>query len=184
MMTPEIAFILLGCTVLVLILWGLIRGSQGLKWFCGFLLVLIVFGGLIDVPCPAARRKATRAQCMNNMRMIGLAIEEYRTEHDGTSPATLGSLTNQAVNPRLFVCMESGNTTGDLSRVDTWMSYVYRPNAGTSEVRLYCPPKNHRNEGGNILFGDCSVSWFEKTRFEETLKTGTKEAPTTPHTLP
>lgn len=184
MMTPEIAFILLGCTALVLLIWGLVRGSRPMKWLCGFLLLFIVFGDLIDIPSPTARNRAKRVHCMHNLRQIGLAIERYRVEHGGTNPPSLQVLTNDCNHAKLFVCIASGNPTGDLSRIESWTSYTYRPESGTNDVRLFCPPKNHRNEGGNVLFGDCMVAWFDRTRFAEVLKAGTKPAPTTPPTVP
>ena len=180
MTIPEITFILFGCTILVLLIWGLIRGTKLIKWLCVFLLIFL--GGSL-VPAPKNKAVAIRGYCMNNLHQIGLAIEQYRVEHGGTNPPNLQALTVICNNPNPFVCIGSETPPGNLMQVDRWSSYAYHPQAGSNDVLMYCPLKNHGDKGGNILFGDCSVKWFNKSHFEALLMPGKREASTKSQTV-
>ena len=115
-----------------------------------------------------------RTHCMSNLSQIGKALMLYSKEHDGAFPKTIQALTNFCENPKLYICRSSGHTPGPITNLTDWTDYTYIPNPTTNMVWAFCPPKNHNGTGGNILFVDGSVCWYDADRFRNVLKNGRK----------
>jgi hypothetical protein len=174
--------IVLGVTILVLLVHGLLRGSTGMKLLCGCLLLLIILGGIVPMPPPRAREKARQVHCMNNLRQISLATDMYREDHSNAWPRSFLDLTNYCQNPKLFRCISTGQEPGALTNVTEWTDYMFCSPPGTNAVLAYCVPEHHKKRGGNIVFSDGSVQFFKPEEFADVLKNG-KGAPTTKSTL-
>jgi prepilin-type processing-associated H-X9-DG protein len=135
------------------------------------------------------RDKARRANCLSNLKMIGLSIAMYADEYQGrcpmdsANPTLLGSmqlLSNILTSSDLLHC---GNDLRPSVREETdWrkvtlsnISYSYVPNliwqstpdSALAADRIYSTSAgsswpsggNHKGQGGNILFNDGHVAW-------------------------
>lgn len=142
----------------------------------------------VVVLCPAAistsRERARRITCSGNLGSTGLGFKMYAGDHDNAYPDRLVDAGRYVANlPELFVCPSSGNETGSFETVDEWTDYVYISGLGETSspdtVLMYCPAKNHHGDGGNLLFQDGHVEWFnsekhcgeDETSFEDMIRT-------------
>lgn len=165
--------IALGVTVLVLLLFGLLRGSTGIKLLCGMFLLLVVALVVVpSFPTRGTRDRARAVHCANNLRQIGVATRGFQHEHGDAFPHSLLDLTNAIPYPTCYVCKSTGHMAGKMADVSEWTDYVFVFPPGTNGVLAYCPPKNHRNRGGNIVFVDASVMWYKAEDFTNVLRHG------------
>ena len=178
-MAPMIFSIVYGVMVLGLLVFGLRRGSAGMKLFCLIILLLIVFfaASVPWHPSGGAREQAWRVHCMNNLRQIAMATLVFQEEHTNQLPESLRDLTNTLSNPKGYVCRSRGVEPGPFVRVNEWTDYVFVCPPGSNQVLVYCPPENHKAKGGNIAFLDGSVQWCNPQEFTNVLKYGRQEPP-------
>jgi len=135
------------------------------------------------------RGEARRANCLSNLKQIGLAIAMYADEYQGrcpmdsANPTLLGSmqlLSNVLTSSDLLHC---GSDLRPSVREETdWrkvtlsnISYSYVPNLiwqstpdsalasdriySTSAGSVWPTGGNHKGQGGNVLFNDGHVAW-------------------------
>ncbi len=141
------------------------------------ILALVVIVGILIGLCPCSfscsSERARRVACMNNLIMIGKARMMYAMDHTNGVPDLL-AITNYAANPRLFICPSSGHNPGPLPSLRQWSDYVMASGLGTvtppHAAVAFCPPENHDGKGGNILFDDGSVQWFDAKEFWKEVK--------------
>lgn len=169
-MMPVIFSMILGIILLLLLVHGLVSGSIGMKLLCGLIIGVLLFGLIPLHPPGRARERALRAICMNNLRQISLATKAFQKEHANQCPATLQDLTNAFPYPKGYICRSTGHQPGALTNVNQWTDYFFVSQPGTNGVLAYCPPDNHKGEGGNIVLVDGSVLWFKANEFLEALK--------------
>jgi prepilin-type processing-associated H-X9-DG protein len=132
------------------------------------------------------RENARRATCLNNLKQLGLALALYAGDNhgwypvDSDSPTLAGSmrlLSNNLGVAKILTCPSDWRVTrGEFATLATNnISYSYVPflkNDGNSNAivmldRIYSTKHgskwpamgNHRDYGGNILFGDGHVSF-------------------------
>jgi prepilin-type processing-associated H-X9-DG protein len=135
-----------------------------------------------------SREKARRANCMSNLKQLGLAIAMYaeadpyhRCPTDGDPPTLVGSLrllSNVVSSTRILRCPSDWRARAEFDfdgMVTTNISYSYVPNLIWQDHpdsivaldRIYMTQKgskwptigNHHDTGGNILYGDGHVAW-------------------------
>lgn len=121
------------------------------------------------------------SRCMSALHQIGLACQMYAEDHSGEFPSNFWAMApDYGGNPKAYICPASGNTPGDISRVDQWTDFVFIPHLCSSHpsntVLASCPPNNHDGAGGNILFVDGSVCWYNAQEFTNVLKRGPDRA--------
>ena len=86
--------------------------------------IIAVLAGLLFPVFGAARNKAQRTTCLNNLYQLGRAMEMYRADHDHQRPTQLWSLyPRYATDARLFVCPEDTWTAERGYAVATRYSY-------------------------------------------------------------
>ena len=138
------------------------------------------------------REEARRANCLSNLKQIGLAIAMYADEYQGrcpmdsANPTLLGSmqlLSNILTSSDLLHCPNdlrpNVHEETDWSKVTpSNISYSYVPNliwqstpdSALASDRIYTTSAgsswptggNHNGQGGNILFNDGHVAWNNK----------------------
>lgn len=109
--------------------------------------------------------------CPRNLKQIGLGLKMYAGDHRGKFPPRLIDAKRYwAYESGLFICPKSGKEPGALGRVDEWSDYVYISGLTESSppdtVHMYCLSDNRDGEGGNVLFVDGHVKWFNSTNSE------------------
>jgi prepilin-type processing-associated H-X9-DG protein len=150
-----------------------------------------ILSGMIFPPTiltGGVREKARRANCLSNLKQLGMAIAMYadadrlgRCPMDGDPPTLLGSLrllTNQLGSAKVLSCPSDprARPEADFAKLTTNnISYSYVPNLKWQDApdsilaldRIYTTakgsrwrvPGNHKDAGGNILFNDGHVSF-------------------------
>ena len=137
--------------------------GQIVKWCIGGVCILFLASLFWSPHC--SHDRARRVSCASSLKQIGLGLKMYAGDHGEEFPADLLSIRKYlAGNPRLFVCPVTDSDAGDFEHVDLWTDYryVHGLTEATEPDRplAYCRPQNHDGEGGNILFVDGHVEWF------------------------
>jgi len=111
-----------------------------------------------------------RPACVGHQHMILLTLKMYAMDHQEAYPPDFRSIANtNYLEASLFICPSSGHRAGSLSNVNEWTDYAYV--SGLTEVdpsgcvHLFCPPENHRGEGGMATFIDGHVEWLPAADF-------------------
>lgn len=135
--------------------------------------ILGMLAGMLLPAVAAARDRARRTQCMNNLSQIGKCCVMYAMDHDEQFPPNLNTLAaeSDASNPHLYVCPATGNEPGDLSTVNEWSDYVLVPNRSANDpsdgVLAFSRPECYPRKGGNVLTVDGAVQWCNLAEYEE-----------------
>jgi prepilin-type processing-associated H-X9-DG protein len=123
-----------------------------------------------------SHERANRVKCASNLRQIGQGLLLYANDHGGVYPDDLSSLVIDELNPEVLICPSSnddkavGKTLQEtIQNLKTpgRCSYIYfgkglrTPVADTLVIAVE-PPRNHEDEGANVLFGDGRVDWLPK----------------------
>lgn len=141
-----------------------------------WLIVLLVAGGLFVILIPIvailagmllpalgnAKEKAQRIQCVNNLKMLGLAVRIYATDNEEKYPKSWDECQTEIGSPKVLHC-PGDKTRGVPSTFEQAVSqtpYAYL-GTGASETNLtriitICPIHN------NVLLADGSVHQLPK----------------------
>lgn len=151
-------------------------GPWPLLWaILGALFVLFVTLEIIALTVPRDYFRATdyQATCGNRLRQIGLAIGAYCDDNGQRYPHDLGLLiSTEGLSADVFVCPASEDDrlqATPAQQAATLLSgghcsYVYvgagmTSSAGANAVVAFELPRNHRQDGGNVLYADGGVVW-------------------------
>ncbi|HVM61736.1 MAG TPA: DUF1559 domain-containing protein [Verrucomicrobiae bacterium] len=153
------------------------------------LLIIAILSAMLLPALMQPREKARRANCLSNLKQLGLAISMYAQENggrcpaDSSSPTLLGSLqllSNSIGSVKILWCPSDHHIHytaepgfPDLTNNNLSYSYVPnltwgdRPDSIVALDRIYATTSgsqwpisgNHGGGGGNVLFGDGHVAW-------------------------
>jgi hypothetical protein len=130
---------------------GLVTGSVGTVVTTLALLAAMLLPALAQ-----ARGSARRANCMSNMKQIGLGIAQYCDDHNQQMPRTFDDILPYVGNSRkILICPEAA----DQSTPSYYMvaGVVWQDTNIT--VLVTEPDGNHGGRGHNALYNDGSVQW-------------------------
>jgi len=144
--------------------------------------IIAVLAAMLMPALAKARESANRADCINNLKQIGIAIQLYSNDNrnrmpvggDGSSYGTVNLqplLDIEAIqSPKIFICRSSKDTESNskndsdvYSLADDNCSYLYYAGFVMTDLTadmgyMRDKDKNHTKPGyGNVLFGDGHV---------------------------
>lgn len=132
------------------------------------------------LPTVAARLRAsaTRTQCSDSLRGIGLALAAYAADNGGSHPPDLSSLYPKHVgNATLYSCPAAPSKWKDLvegRRLDrATVSYIYvsglREGDPPDCVLAFDRPGNHGGAGLNVMFSGARVRWMPESELDKAI---------------
>lgn len=160
------------------------------------LVVIAIIGILAGMLLPAiaaARERARRSACTNNLSQIGKAMKMYSMDQGEKFPGAFTQLVEYANAPKLYKCPSDPTATTPIvgsiaSMTETNCSYnlimgftesmpsswihVCDKNADGNSDKFGAPDAttnswggNHQGKGGNALYIDGSVTWINTSDF-------------------
>lgn len=145
------------------------------RWYVVVPVSLVILWTIAAIfPMTIARpgKLAQRTNCQSNLHQLDLALEAYCYPPVTSYPARLSELSANVVEPRLLFC--SGLGPSSVSRweeagrpavtdIENSTDYIYvsglNPESAGGVPLIICPPENHDNEGGNVLFMRHELRW-------------------------
>lgn len=145
------------------------------------LVVIAIIGILAGMLLPAiaaARERARRAACTNNLSQIGKAMKMYSMDNSENFPSNFTTMASYADSSKLYICPSDSRTAAaSVSNLTAaTCSYNLIPGLTESSPSAYmhvCDKDgsnsvtaaaggwggNHQDKGGNALYVDGSVVW-------------------------
>lgn len=131
---------------------------------CAVLSVLTLISWLFIHQMGKSEARVRKTTCMNNLHLIGRAIEGYRKNHDGNYPVSLEELHPKYLEDRrsLQCCAVFGGTPTNAD----YLSYIYfRPETslGHRAVIVRDKPGNHSFIlGYGVLYANGETAWVNE----------------------
>lgn len=123
--------------------------------------IIAILAGLLMPALNSARREARRAQCISNLKQIGIAIHSYALDNDGAFPTGLAGLVvaNGYLPPGPTGSANILNCPGDGLQYD-YTTGLSTENAGPATGVVQCNTANAHPlpKGRDILYGDGHVA--------------------------
>ena len=136
------------------------------------LLAVIAFAAIIAylffafVWIPHAIELSKRSACQSNLHQFDLALQANCVRGGTNYLDRLSDVPDEDIAPMLFRCPSdpNGHIAASVKEADATMSYIYvggLPTNCPGDIPLIiCPPKNHGNKGGNVLFANHECKWI------------------------
>ncbi len=128
--------------------------------------VLAILSIIAAIAIPAwsrADESEQRAACAGNLKQIGLAIQHYKTDHNGTSPTAMSDLYPKYHDVAdTFVCPGAANPPNRTGSIDEWSTYEFFTGADENAIVRDRSIHNHLPTGRNVLSEDGRVSFLRE----------------------
>jgi len=157
-------------------------------WYVAVLVIAGFVALILFMNPPPAQEAPRRTACMNNVRQIGLAIDQYAGEHDGKYPDSFEILLKKAhlTTTKVLICPSThdrvpGETypedlreasLEELKLADHNCSYTMiggLKQEDLSDDFILIHDKsadNHDGEGRNCWLVKCEVKWLTEDEFQ------------------
>lgn len=150
-------------------------GELAVRQYSAVGVSLSSFGGAGGAPILAAmvlpalnqaREKAREANCVSNLKQIGLACHLYADKHGGKFPDNLNQLVGEYLpSEKLLRCPSSPNQAA----ISYGYCQGYTPK-NIYRILAFDVDGNHRGGGRNVLFCDGHVEWMTDAKFHALLQ--------------
>jgi hypothetical protein len=126
------------------------------------------------VSIPAARQVSKRWGCNSRLGCIDCALSAYCYPPQHFYPASLKDLPNEDVCPSLFVCPWTDTRAGEsMTNLDEWSELMYlgglSPDSPPGIPVIVCPPINHKNLGGSVLYSEHWRGWVPSPEIDRVI---------------
>lgn len=149
--------------------------------------IIGILAGMLMPAIAAARERARRANCTNNLSQIGKGMKMYSMDHNEAFPSNFyGSMTEYADNPKLYLCPSeqtrktpAGSVSGMTEEKYCSYNLIKGLTEGSPSTYMHVCDKNganefftastngwggnHQNKGSIALYVDGSVEWVAGT---------------------
>ena len=100
--------------------------------------IIAILAAILFPVFAKAREKARQTRCMSNLKQIGLAFIQYRTDYDGMSPASMAGVVGEDMN---------GVVRSDLASYNDWPLWVM---AYVRNKQIFWCPSGMADYSGSI----------------------------------
>ena len=145
--------------------------------------IIGILAGMLMPAIAAARERARRARCMNNLSQIGKGMKMYSMDNSERFPYCFCSnMTEYADNPKLYICPSHGiaaaNTVSNMGAGECSYNLITGLKESDPSTYMHACDKdggsnfsnvadgwggNHANKGSEALYIDGSVEWVAGT---------------------
>ena len=120
------------------------------------LVVIAIIGILIAMLLPAvqaAREAARRMQCMNNLKQLGLAVQNYESSHQSFPPGAISVGNRFSWAAHIMEYIEAGTLSSTLKFDQIYQSRHNKNIATQAPDTFYCPSQSETISVLNKVFG-------------------------------
>jgi prepilin-type processing-associated H-X9-DG protein len=121
--------------------------------------VILLPAVLLSVQDWVIAHNSKRAECLSNMKRIGIAIAMYADSHDGLIPRTFDDLRPYATNlDKLLICPSAKGRSHPSYQI-LLGGKKWNGSETIDAIVMTEPMSNHHGSGHNQLYGDGHVAW-------------------------
>jgi len=155
---------------------------SGLNCIASLAFVLLLFVWPVIKYNIIDHQRAPRAECASRLSNLAYLSACYSVDHDDRLPTNMTSClaywpeyskSEYRDDLRFLLCPATDHEAGRKDDADHWTDFVVVTHSTVTQEPhtpfIFCPPQNHGGMGGNILFSDGMVKWYDADQFSNVL---------------